>query len=233
MEVNQEQQEQKHAHTISIKLWQLIIAVVLVIGITVACSVTVSKAIFSNTAGQTASAAEYNKPETAKNTKKPKVQKSVRGNLIKHIGDIAGYCSDTSCSSMYAQWKVTNITLDYQCPAQSSDSLLTEDAKPENGHYVEFDVEVTTTSEFSDHSYGTLTIGSPADWTYFQKDGTQWNGDLLSVNAINCIPRDQQLPGTIRPGTKALGKLIFDVPSTDGYLVFYGGSSGGFEYPLS
>lgn len=48
-----------------------------------------------------------------------------------------------------------------------------------------------------------------------------------------CLTDTETLPGSIGPGTQASGKVVFDIPSTDGILVYSDGPSGGWEYPLS
>lgn len=48
-----------------------------------------------------------------------------------------------------------------------------------------------------------------------------------------CLPQADMLPDTIGPASKAQGKLVFDLPTTDGYLVYKDGDVTGWEYPLS
>lgn len=216
--------------TITLKLWQFIIIVIVVAVVSIACTITVNMVMQDN-AKHAATAQSYQKPKTQTTTKRP-VKKSQRGNLVKHIGDIAAICSDTSCKTEIARWKVTNITLDYQCPTQANAIVGISDGKPENGHFIAFDVEVTTTPEYDADSYGSLALGTASAWNYFMKDGTQWNGEMSTTESVNCIPREQQLPSVIGGGSKAKGKIIFDVPSKDGYLVYANGTTG-WEYPLN
>lgn len=212
------------------KWWQLIIAAIVVVALSVGVTVTVGMIIRDNEQ-RSAVAEEYKKPEKAKPQQTEKPKTSSRGNLIKHIGDIAGISASKNSSDLIAQWTVKNITIDAPCTPSYEGAPTT----PSNGHFIMLDIEVETTSGF-DSRYGQLALGSPAAWTYIKKDGTQWNGRLDgtidNMAVYSCIPDNESLPGTIGQGVKAEGKVMLDVPATDGYLVYTDGSNG-WEYPLS
>ncbi|NMM98080.1 hypothetical protein [Bifidobacterium olomucense] len=213
-----------------LKWWQLIIAAVVVVALSVGMTITVGMVIRDNEQ-RSATAEDYKKPEKAEPQQKEEPKTSSRGNLIKHIGDVAGISASAGSSDLIAQWTVKNIIIDAPCtPAYEGASTT-----PSNGHFVMLDIEVETTSEF-DSRYGQLALGSPAVWTYIEKDGTQWNGNLDgtidNMPVYSCIPDNERLPGTIGQGVKAEGKVMLDVPSTDGYLVYKNGANG-WEYPLS
>ena len=224
------QQPRKTHKTISLKPWQILVAAIAVVAITIACTVTVTMVARDGKARNEA-AKSYIKPQTDNTNNDEDTsesQKSKRGNLIKHIGDTASTCADTSCSTLLTQWKVTNITLDFQCPVSD---YAYNDGKPENGHFVAFDFEAETSADNGDGKDHSIYLGNSGPWTYFTKDGTQWNGNVKSMSAQMCIPDDQRFPSTVQPGSKASGKIVFDVPSTDGVLAFTLGV-GGWEYPL-
>lgn len=170
--------------------------------------------------------APHSNPTAAQPKRIPKGVRNQRQNIVKHIGEEAGVLSGDQ-TLMPAKWTVTNIVIDPPCTGQFSQP-------PAAGHYVELDISVETTADYKDTEYGSLALGAPAAWFYIQKDGTQWNGQP-SGNAYNCIARDQMLPDMIGTSMKASGKVLFDLPSTDGTLVFTqnGTASGGWEYPLS
>lgn len=178
----------------------------------------------SASSGSADSEAPHRNPTTAqpRNSKSPRVNE--RNNFVKHIGDLAAITDENGKDVV--DWTVTNIVIDPQCTGEYAQP-------PKNGHYVELDISMSATSGFTGDKYGSLMLGSPSWWTYVQADGTQWNGHP-DGNSFGCMPDDQTLPQQFNQGTKASGKVIFDVPSTDGSLVFTTGVvQGGWEYPLS
>ncbi|MEE8666905.1 MAG: hypothetical protein SOI13_01280 [Bifidobacterium mongoliense] len=150
----------------------------------------------------------------------PKAKTNERGNIIKHVGDTTRVFKGEDRSTLLASWTVTGISLDAKC--------TDENAQPsENGHFVIFDVTAMTTKDVD-----SLSVGSQGLWHYVEPDGTLWNGSVSGASFM-CLPRDQTLPGMIGPALKAQGKIVFDLPSTDGSLVYSNGPGGGVEYPLS
>lgn len=210
--------------TVTLKWWQLIIAAIVVVALSVGVTITVNMVMQDNAQRSTV-AEEYKKPKKAEAKQEERPKTNSRGNLIKHIGDVAGIYKSQTDKTLVAQWTVNNITIDAPC-TPAYDGAPTQ---PENGHFVLFDVSVETSSEYNESTNGSLGLGVGGLWTYVQKDGTQWNGIPTSATSSTCLPQDQQLPGVIGPGLKAQGKILFDVPSTDGYLVY----DNGWEYPLS
>ncbi len=95
-----------------------------------------------------------------------------------------------------------------------------------------FDVKTADASVDTEGSLP-LSLGSPAVWRYYLKDGTLWNGNPDGDYSGSCIDSNEALPGNIGAGTRASGKVVFDLPSTDGVLVFDQSLSGGWEYSLS
>lgn len=197
-----------------------------------AFSTAATTAIRNNT-DEAASSKDYKKPEKAKPQQTEKPKTSSRGNLIKRIGDTASIYKSQADKTLLASWTVTNITLDAPCvPAYEG-----AETSPANGHFVVLDITVETTSDFDSDSYGPLGLGAPGYWTYIQNDGTQWNGNLdgtsSKITTYTCLPENQRLPQIIGQGVKAQGKVLFDLPSTDGYLVYGNESGHGWEYPLA
>lgn len=146
-----------------------------------------------------------------------------RGNIVKHVGDGAGVTGEDGKDVV--SWTVTGINLNPQCTESYQ-------APVKNGHLIALDVTVSTTPKFKDSEYNPFNIGSGSLWKYIRKDGTVWNGDLLNDSTVSCIPQEQSLPTDIGPDAKAQGKVILDIPATDGYLVFSQMDKDGWEYPL-
>lgn len=163
----------------------------------------------------------HKKPEQAQ--QQPEPETSERGNRVKHIGDTAYIYADASRKTELARWTVTNITLDAPC--------TNEYARPsENGHMVVMDVTVQTTKDLPTDQ--PLYLGVTGDWQYVLKDGTISNAPVQG-SAELCLPRADRLPDQIGTASKAQGKLVFDLPTTDGYLIYKNGYDTGWEYPLS
>lgn len=163
----------------------------------------------------------HKKPEQAQ--QQPEPETSERGNRVKHIGDTAYIYADASKKTEWARWTVTNITLDAPC--------TNEYAEPsENGHMVVMDVTVQTTKDLPTDQ--PLYLGVTGDWQYVLKDGTISNAPVNGSAAL-CLPRADVLPDVIGTASKAQGKIVFDLPTTDGYLVYKDGDVTGWEYPLS
>ena len=118
---------------------------------------------------------------------------------------------------------MTNITLDAPCTDEYAEP-------PENGHMVVMDVTAQTTKDLPTDQ--PLYLGVTGDWQYVLKDGTISNAPVNGSAAL-CLPQADRLPDVIGPASKAQGKLVFDLPTTDGYLVYKDGDVTGWEYPLS
>ncbi|MDF7665691.1 hypothetical protein [Bifidobacterium sp. ESL0745] len=165
--------------------------------------------------------APHKQPTVGKQAQEPK--KSSRGNIVKHIGEEAGISGKDGKD--VADWTVTNIVIGPQCDGPNKEN-------PQAGHFVELDINAVTTADFDPNKLGSLSVGEPYMWKYIQKDGTQWNGMPGSTAAESCMADTEKLPSTINKGIKAHGKVVFDLPSTDGTLVYTQGGSLGWEYPL-
>ncbi|OTA26690.1 hypothetical protein B9G54_03690 [Alloscardovia macacae] len=209
--------------TVTLKLWHIVIAVCAVMLLIVGCTFAAHALATSHNEATTAKN-NYPRPTKQEAPKKTTPQKSARGNIIKHIGETAAACSDQNCSTPAAQWTVTNITIDATCTGEYATA-------PENGHFVALDIDASVSSSTD----ASLYLGASGGWwTYFTKDGTQLNLDPRSGASLSCVSENEALPSQISTGAKASGKVILDVPSTDGYLVYsMDGTGKGWEYPLS
>ena len=142
--------------TVTLKWWQLLVAAIVVVALSVGVAVAVNTAIRNNT-DEAASSKDYKKPEKAKPQQTEKPKTSSRGNLIKRIGDTASIYKSQADKTLLASWTVTNITLDAPCvPAYEG-----AETSPANGHFVVLDITVETTSDFDSDSYGPLGLGAP------------------------------------------------------------------------
>ena len=147
-----------------------------------------------------------------------------RGDIVKHVNEKAGAFAADGKTEV-ANWTVTGITKDFACTKPNPQASM-------QGHFVALDATVNTTSALK----GDFGFGNGSTWQYVKKDGSVWNEDPESIPSANCVPDADHLPANMGPGLKATGKIIFDLPDTDGYLVFpYTGEDGlrtTWEYPL-
>ena len=214
---------------VNAKVWQLLLGTLIVAAVSVSLTVTVNAVNEDNArhaeADSQTSTAVPNDGQQKRQQDKP--HKSRRGNLIKKIGDVAAI--KTKSGKTIASWTLTKIDTAPECTV--------EQAKPTNGHYVTLSFDVETSDASTDIEQDLpLFLGSPAIWQYYLKDGTLWNGNPAGDSyGSGCIADSNELlPGNVGAGTRASGKIVFDIPSTDGILVYNGGSTnGGWEYSLS
>lgn len=162
-------------------------------------------------------------PSEKANPDPSKVERNDRGNIIKHAGDKAMILTDNNELTVQATWTVDSIEYDVKCTE--------EYAKPaENGHYVVFNVTAETTKNLEN----TLLIGNANLWKFVSSDGTIYNGNVGDDNTFSCLAKKERFPYQLGAAQKAKGKIVFDVPSYNGSLIYseYGTGSDGWEYPL-
>lgn len=223
----------KH-HAVTLKVWQLIVALVVVAAIAVACTVGVNMVMRPDpkptptvtASDETMDSKVKETPEQKKEKQEQKPEKSVRGNLVKRVGDVASIVKSPASKTPVASWTLKGVTVDQLCSTPYAEPA-------ENGHFVALDFDVTTGEDLTDHFMMPLNLGVSAQWMYYLKDGTLWNGMRSGTTVYNCLPETETLPQSIGNATKASGKVLFDLPTTDGILVFspYGDGTG-WEYNL-
>ena len=91
--------------TVTLKWWQLLVAAIVVVALSVRVAVAVNTAIRNNT-DEAASSKDYKKPEKAKPQQTEKPKTSSRGNLIKRIGDTASIYKSQADKTLLASWTV-------------------------------------------------------------------------------------------------------------------------------
>lgn len=149
--------------------------------------------------------------------------KSVRGNLVKKVGEGA---SVTDKDKTVASFVINSIQVDPQCTGTSA-------APAKNGHFVALDVSMETAPELAESinpQFGLAGYG----WKAVADNGTTFNGDLGSFEAFMCFPDAERFPSALGPGEKATGKIVLDVPTPAGVLVHKQGfmpAGWEWEYP--
>lgn len=152
-------------------------------------------------------------PATAEASPSADQETSPRGNLVKKIGQPAGIHALDDPSKNVVTYVVKAIEVDPVCTASYAQA-------PENGHFIAVDMEVETAAEpgFTEVMYGPINI-SPHSFKMIDANGTTVN-TVASGPAYGCLPQAEMLPSTIGPGERVTGKVILDVPSTKGTLVY-------------
>lgn len=137
---------------------------------------------------------------------------SSRGNLVLEPGDpvvVTGYEDDDLEGATFV---VKSVEVDPVC----TDPYVQES---ENGHFVVLEVEVETAKEpdFTEATFGSFYVGSGA-FKVIDKNGTTVN-EVMGTG-YSCFDQAEQLPGNLGAGERATGKVVLDVPSAEGVIVY-------------
>lgn len=149
-------------------------------------------------------------------------KKSSRGNLIKKLGQRAGFSNESG-----VDW--VSFTINSIEPVTCTEPYA---SAPVNGHLLAVDMSIVSTPEFASANYPVFAV-SPYDFRYIDPaTGTTFNGSLATVATYSCLPSAAILPSAgIGPDQKVTGKVILDLPATSGTLVLSQmGGPGGWEY---
>ncbi len=147
---------------------------------------------------------------------------SLRGNLVKQVGERAGIRDATG--EYLVSFTVNTISVDIPCTEDWADP-------PQNGHFVALDVSVETSpnmlgsdliQQFSMSSYAFDAI---------KADGFTSNAGADSTATLFCLADSVLLPGDIGPGQKANGIVLLDVEDPSGVLIYEDyGTDSRWEY---
>lgn len=165
----------------------------------------------------TASAPVVNVPTSSPSQASvPTAPSSVRGNLIKHVGETAAWGTDDSVS-----YVVDKITVDPRCNSGFA-------SRPENGHFVRLDIRVETTVTMPvDQGYSI----NPYDWKVVGPDGIT-DSAVATGASFSCLKAADMLPPDgFSPASKYRGSIILDTRHSAGTLIFRPGFlAGGWEW---
>jgi len=148
-------------------------------------------------------------------------KKSVRGNLIGHIGDI-GSLSDRITGKVETKFTVDAIT-PITCTEPYSRAA-------ENGQIIAVTITAETTPELAQSSNPNFHLSS-YDFKFIADNGTTFTGNLGTASTYSCIPDAEEFPSAgMGPAEKLTGKMVLDLPAAHGVLVMKGNYGSGFEY---
>ncbi len=153
------------------------------------------------------------------------VQLSERGNIVKAVGEVAGYVDNETGASL-ARFLVQDIVDSGEC--------ATTEVVPENGRFVRVDIQAEVAPELA-QAYE--RAGLPPElffgtWDYIDPNGIKSNTSPFTLLSSQCLPPNEQLPMSVLPGERALGSIVLDVPAGPGTLVL-SGSNAAWEFILS
>jgi hypothetical protein len=141
----------------------------------------------------------------------PEPPTSRRGNLIKELGETAGvYDLDEGPDSVWLEFKITDIETNGECTSDYADP-------PQNGHFLIVSITASTGSKLSDELYGSEVSFDSYDFSVIGPDGVTEND--VDGNAYMCLAERDLIP-SLGPGENATGKIVLDIASESGTLVF-------------
>lgn len=157
--------------------------------------------------------------EAAKTTAAP--SKSTRGNLIKGVGIAAGM-ADADTGEQTTSFVITAIEVDPKCARANAEPA-------ENGHFVVLTVEAQTTPALAEIPYPVFSLGV-GSWKAIAANGTTQNQYTSTGASFSCVDSAEQFPASMGPDEKATGKIVLDVVSPSGILIFSPEPGLGWEW---
>ncbi|GAA1405387.1 hypothetical protein AUR04nite_33200 [Glutamicibacter uratoxydans] len=153
----------------------------------------------------------------------PVQTESVRGNLIKQVGDLAGISNENG--EPILEFTINRMTIDPKCTGRWKE-------KAENGHLVLLEVSAKTYKSVDDVNSNGWDL-NPYGFKIIKKDGTTSNAPAGSNASFSCFNENKYLP-TMGDAEKASGYVVLDVEDPSGTLVYEEGYTGvgwEWEYP--
>lgn len=140
---------------------------------------------------------------------------SPHGNLQKKFGEPAGITVSgrDGQPEPVLDLTVKSVDVDIQCTSPVA-------MPAENGHLVSVNVEAKTgaAAPFNEAFYGQDFWFNPADWKFVDARGKTANS-VMTTPVFNCLD-PQELLRDIGPAEHASGKIVLDLPSTKGTLIY-------------
>ncbi len=138
-------------------------------------------------------------------------EKSECGNLMKQVGQGARILGGPG-GKPPVSFVINSITVDGQCTSPYA-------TPPENGHFVILDVSVQTEPALANTDVPQFYIGS-GDWKAIAPNGTTSNATAGTGSSFGCLTEPETLPQTLGPAEQATGKIVLDVETPEGTLIF-------------
>lgn len=151
-------------------------------------------------------------------------EKSSRGNGIATVGGDGLVVTEDG--ETLATVVLNSIEVDPQC---TGDYVR----EAENGHLVTMDFSVKTESALAESDNPSFDI-SAFDFKVIKSDGSTSNAELYTSATYSCLKDTETIPDEIGPGETVGGKLVLDVESPEGTLIwkpFYDAAGWEWTYP--
>lgn len=157
-------------------------------------------------------------------TAAPTSDRNARGNIVKAMGEEAGFLSRSDPSKDLLTFAVDSVTVDPPCTADYTQPT-------ENGHFVALAMRLATSPDMAeepDLSYFTV---NPNDFSFVGADGLTVS-NLATMAAYSCIDQGQMLTSNaLAPGSQYAGTVVLDVPATTGVVIYHPmGNPSGWEW---
>lgn len=152
---------------------------------------------------------------------------SERGNIVVSVGEVIDVPVGDD-DGLTLRLSVQTTTVLSECPGRADPRQL-----PENGHFLVLDLTAELTSDVSatGDPLGYAVLG-PQDFSVVAPDGSV--DDFTSTKASWACYEDADLmPPFLDVGDTATGKIVLDVASDRGVLVYRPGVGNGWEWNFS
>lgn len=145
---------------------------------------------------------------------------SERGNLIKQVGEGAGWTED---GKTLAEFVVNSITVDPVCTAPYAEPS-------ENGHLIALDVSIQTYPELAESLYPSFNL-NPYMMKIVAPNGTTSNAELGTMASFSCLTDTVSLPAEgVGPAEKMTGSIVIDSEVPTGTLLITADGRNWWEY---
>lgn len=150
-----------------------------------------------------------------------------RGNLAKEIGEPFGIHADDNRDRNVVTYVVKGIEVDPQCTNPYPQ-------EPEHGRFIAVDMEVETAADPEFTEVMQIPISPSAhSFKMIDANGTTVNS-VSSGPSYGCLNQSEMMPSQVGPDERATGKIILDVPSAEGTLIYREAvmADGGWEFEI-
>jgi len=188
--------------------------------------VTVANSI--NADNSTAPAASKDDKGIKKADVNPNTKKQVKtdkfDNVVKNVGEEAGLVDDKTKRSLFSL-KVNKITTATSCPSRVKGKTFA----PENGIFLIVDIKATMPAKAATAAQVEYM---PLIAETFAVEGPDGKLDrtVSSEAAWSCFSDKDLAPAVVNPGQTVTGKIVLDVKSTTGKLVYDPENNGGWSW---
>ena len=137
-----------------------------------------------------------------------------RGHIEKSIGEEGGI------TDIATDTPVITFAVEAIAPAQCTDDWQQYGSPPENGHLVAVSLRFATAPELARSDMASYFTVSSYDFAFIGADGiTVDNVDTIAT--YSCLPSTEQFTqNPLGPGQQYTGRLVLDVPASNGTLVY-------------